>query len=240
MDAIQHAKQHFNSCWPNEGAGYLKGGVFYPLENISEGDKRNEVAVDPSFLLQEPEVFIHSHTTGWKQFDEHYDPRSPSYFDLKGQIETDIEWAIITTDGENCSEPLYWGNPDHRPPHIGRDFIFNIQDCLSLAQDWFYSEYGIVLPNHPRHPLWHEDGQNYMEDLYKAWGFEDVPLAELKRGDVLLYAIRPTIYPMARHIGIYLGDNQVLSHWHERISAIEPFGAHFRNIKIAARHKDLK
>jgi hypothetical protein len=228
--------EHFNSCYPYEAAGYYKDGIFHPLDNISDGDRRNEVAVDPSFLLDDPDVFVHSHTTGWRQLEAGEDPRSPSYFDLKGQIETDIEWAVCTTDGENCSELLYWGNPNHRPELEGRDFIFNIQDCLSLAQDWFYKEHKLVLPNQPRHPFWHEDGANHIEDLYHLWGFEDIELSQMKKGDVLLYAIK---YPMARHIGVYLGNNQVLSHWHDRLSAVEPFGKWAKYVKLAARHKDL-
>lgn len=236
MDATTQMKAHFNACYPEEGAGYIKDGLFYPLQNISSGDKREEVAVDPSFLLKEPQMFVHSHTTGWKQFDRWHDPRSPSYFDLKGQIDTGIEWGVMTTDGENCSDLYTWGNWNNRPPYEGRDFIHNIQDCLSLGQDWFAREYGIHLPNVARHPFWHDEGQDLMNDLYQEWGFYDIDISEARRGDWFLYAIRT---PILRHIGIYLGNNQVLSHWYGRLSAVEPMGTWAKHIRKVIRHKDI-
>jgi len=226
-------KAYFNSQWPFEAAGYIKNDQFYPLDNISEGDKRDEVAVDPSFLMDEPDVFIHSHTTGWRQHNPEFDPRSPSYHDLKGQIDTAIEWAVCTTDGVNCSDPLFWGNPDNRPPLLGRDFIYNIQDCLSLAQDWFYQERGIVLPNQARTPYWHDEGHNFMEELFPKWGFVEIAQSEAQRGDVFLYAIRS---PIIRHIGVYLGNNEVISHWHKQVSAVESYGKWAKNIAKTIRY----
>lgn len=227
-------KQYFASKYPEEAAGYFKDGVFFPLENISTGDKRLECAVDNSFLLSEPDVFMHSHTTGWKQFPADYDPRSPSKKDMETQLACDIEFALVTTDGENTSDPLFWGNPEHRPELVGREFIFNIQDCLSLAQDWFYKERNIVLPNIARNPYWHDEGENHMEDLYTKWGFVDVNMSEVQVGDVFLYAIRSEVI---RHIGIYVGENKVLSHWYGRLSAVEDFGTWAKYIKRTIRYK---
>lgn len=224
-------QEHFIACWPEEGVGYVKDGVFYPLENLAE-DKQHSFEVDPSFLLEEPDLFLHSHTTGFEV--QTHDPRMPSFQDLKGQIATGIEWGICVTDGETVEDPICWGNPDNRPPLVGRDFIFNVQDCLSLCQDWFYQEHGVVLPNEPRNPHWNEEGENYMESLYEKWGFERVDLSDLKRGDVLFYRVRS---PVVNHLGIYLDNNEVLSHWYGRVSCIESFGKWANYIEFAARLK---
>lgn len=223
-------KQYFIDCYPYEGVGYLKNGEFFPLENIAE-DKLNTFEVNPSFLLQEPDVLLHSHITGIEETE--LDPRTPSFADLQGQIQTAIEWGICVTDGRTCEDPIFWGNPQNRPPLEGRDFIFNVQDCLCLCQDWFYQEHGVVLPTVPRHPLWHMEGENYMEELYESWGFQKVAPHEMQRGDVLFYRVRS---PVINHLGIYLGNNEVLSHWFGRTSAIESFGTWASHIEFAARY----
>jgi hypothetical protein len=226
-------KEHFNNCWPEEGVGYVKDGEFHPLQNIAV-DKLHSFEIDPAFLLEQPDLLLHSHCVGK---DIHYDgdPHSPTYEDLAGQLATAIEWGICVTDGETCEEPMYWGNPAHRPPLLDRQFIFNLQDCLSLCQDWFYQERGIVLPSHPRHPFWNEEGNNYMEELYPAWGFEKIELEDIQLGDVLFYQVRS---PVVNHLGIYLGNNEVIGHWYGRTSCIESYGIWARYIQFAARYKN--
>lgn len=226
-------KAYFISKYPEEAAGYLKDGKFYELENLAEGDKRTECSVHPSFLLNDPDVFVHSHTTGWCIQPDDFDARSPSYQDLKSQAETGIEWAIATTDGETCSDLLYWGNPKNRPPLLGRDFIYNLQDCFALLQDHLYSELGVSIPTVPRNKFWHEEGQNLVQDHFRELGFTEVELNDLQPNDVLLYAVRD---PVVRHIGIYLGNNQVLSHWYNRLSAIENYGTWAKYVKLAVRY----
>ena len=225
-------KSYFTSKWPEEAVGYVKGGEFFPLENVAD-DKKHSFEVDPKFMLEAPEVLLHSHTTGFEL--QSHDARAPSYLDLKGQIATDIEWGICVTDGETCDDPLYWGNPDHRPALLERDFVFNYADCFTLAQDWFYQEQGKFFPNLARDPHWNEDGEDYISELYTKWGFEKVDLAELQLGDVLFYQVRS---PVVNHMAIYLGNNEVVGHWYGRVSCVEPFGTWARYIVFAARHKE--
>jgi proteasome lid subunit RPN8/RPN11 len=229
---MTYYKDYFISKWPEEAVGYLKDSEFFPLENIAE-DKKHQFEVDPSFLINEPDCLLHSHTTGFEI--QTHDPRSPSFTDLKSQIATAIEWGICVTDGQVCEDPLYWGNPNNRPPLLDREFIFNIQDCLCLCQDWFYNEHGIVLPTEPRDADWNECGHDYMETLYPKWGFEQIALSELSIGSILFYQVRS---PVVNHLGIYLGNNEVLSHWFGRVSCVESFGKWANYIKFAARYKD--
>ncbi len=224
-------KEYFISKWPEEAVGYVKSGEFFPLENTAT-DKNHSFEVDPSFLIEEPELLLHSHTVGFEVQD--HDPRSPSFADLKGQIATDIEWGICVTDGQVCEDPLCWGNPKNRPPLLDREFIFNLQDCFTLLQDWFYQERGIELPNLERTAHWNEEGQDLLEGKFEEWGFERVELSELQEGDVLFYQVRS---PVPNHLGIYLGNNEVLSHWVKNISCIESYGKWGRYIKFAARYK---
>lgn len=226
------ANEHMLSCYPKEGVGYFKDGVFYPLTNLSEDMDTFEV--DETVLLLEPDLLVHSHNV--KRYGPHQDPREPSFQDLLGQINTGVEWAIIPTDGQECSQPVRWGNPTSRPPLLDREFIHSVQDCLSLMQDAFYQKYGIILPSQPRTPDWWLQGHDYMTQLYQDWGFNRVELSELKEGDVLFYTVRSKV---VNHLGMYVGDGQVLSHWYGRVSNIEPYARWARYVTFAARHKDL-
>lgn len=235
-DISKHYKEYFISKWPEEGVGYIKSGKFYPLENKAV-DKIHSFAVDESFMLDEPEILLHSHTVGHEPTKNSDNPKEPSYLDLLGQINTDIEWGICVTDGEVCEDPVYWGNPDNRPELIGRDFIYNIQDCFALAQDWYYKEIGLTLPNYPRDKYWNRNGENYIMEQYSKYGFIDVALEELKPGDALLYQVQSKV---PCHIGIYLGNGQVISHWFGRQSAIESYGKFARYIVRALRYANTK
>jgi hypothetical protein len=226
-------KEHFNSCWPEEGVGYIKDDKFYPLENIAT-DKLHQFEVNPKFLLEQPDLLLHSHCVGR---DIHYDghPKSPTYEDLVGQLTTDIEWGICVTDGETCEEPVYWGNLAHRPPLLDREFIFNIQDCYTLVQDWFYQKRGISLPNQARTPHWNEEGHDLLAGSYEQWGFVKIELEDIQPGDVVFYQVRS---PVINHLGVYLGNNEIISHWYGRISCIESFGIWANYIQFAARYND--
>jgi hypothetical protein len=224
-------QEHFIACWPNEGVGYVKDGEFFPLVNLST--EQHHFEVDPAFLLEEPDMLLHSHCVG-RGINYEGDPRSPTFADLEGQIKTSIEWGICVTDGEVCEDPVCWGDPDHRPPLLEREFIHSVQDCLSLCQDWFYQERGIVLPNKPRDPYWASDGQNYMEDLHEQWGFKRLDaFTDLQPGDVLFYRVRT---PVVNHLGIYLGNDEVISHWVNEVSCVQPLSRWRSHIEFAARY----
>ncbi len=231
-------KEYFISQYPKEGVGYIKKGKFYPVPNIHP-EPENNFRVDPKILLKKPEILLHSHCI--PKTPTSHDYHEPSYEDLKGQIDTGIEWGICVTDGEVCEDPICWGNPDHRPPLIERPFIHSVQDCLCLVQDWYYETQKIKLKTHPREPDWWVDkpdrpALNLMEDMYKDWGFEEVPLTDLQIGDVLMYQVRSNV---VNHLGIYIGGSNVLSHWFGRLSEIHSIGLWRSHIKLAVRYKGL-
>lgn len=209
----------------------MKDGEFFLVQNIAE-NKELSFEMPPEVMLAEPDMILHSHTVGHRVFEPGHNPKSPSAADLQGQLMTAVEWGIVVTDGQTCEPPVLWGNPERRPPLLGREFIYNAQDCFSLAQDWYYQEMGKVLPNFVRDPFWHEDGKNYIVEQFENYGFKQIDLAELQYGDALVYCIRS---PIPRHIGIYLGNNQVISHWYNRVSAIESFGTWAKYIALALR-----
>lgn len=223
-------EEHFIKCYPNEGVGYLKDGQFFPLDNVAE-NPQHTFEVFPAFIVtKKPDALLHSHT------GSHYkglDPRTPSKLDLQGQINMGIEWGICHTDGERCSEPVFWGNPKHRPPLEGRNFMYGVNDCFTLVQDWYFQNRGVVLPNFARDPFWHDEGENHIEEQYSKWGFHEISMKEAVPGDVFLYAIRSATI---RHLSVYLGNNKVLSHFYDRLSCAEDFGTWAKYIVGTVRH----
>jgi hypothetical protein len=235
-ETLQALKAHLISVWPEEGCGYIKDGVFYPVANLAE-DKEHAFEFPADLMLVEPDIIVHSHTVGYADKNPSHDARAPSHADLVGQLNTAVEWALCVTDGQTCEDPRFWGNPSNRPPLVGRDFIHNLQDCFSLAQDWYYAERGLVLPNVARTPFWNQEGENHIAEHYASFGFVEIPLSELQHGDALLYQVRSKV---PNHIGIYVGDNRVLSHWAGRISQEEDFGTWARYIVTALRYQGDK
>lgn len=230
MDAWQAAAQHALESYPTESVGYIKDGIYHRLENKS--GRPDAFVVDSTVLLQEPEVLVHSHCHS--KTDPTYDPSVPSYLDLDSQIKTGIEWAIIVTDGEECDPPLRWGNPATRPPLEGRPFIHSMYDCLELCRDWYALNRDIRLPAQPRQPDWWLKGEDYMGQLYTAWGFEQVDRSKLEVGDVLFYQVPPS--KVINHLGLYVGNDTILTHWFGRLSGIEPLYKHLRHCVFAARY----
>lgn len=228
-ELLSSINEHMLKCYPEEGVGYVTDGIFYPVQNLAK-DKVNTFAC---VFKEEADIWVHSHTVGHTVASPDYDPRSPSYEDLLGQKATGKEWALIVTDGVTCNPPLYWGNPRNRPPLIGRDFIFNIQDCFSLAQDYYFQEHGIILDTVPRTPFWNEEGENHIIENFERLGFEQVPLNKVQVGDALIYQVRSQV---PNHIGIYYQPDKVLSHWYNRVSQVEDYGLWARYIVLALRY----
>lgn len=225
-------EQYFISKYPEEGVGYLKDGKFYPVENLAE-EKTCNCVFDGSILIKKPDVILHSHT---RVSGDTGDLRVPSYTDMHNQIVSAVEWGIVVTDGVKCEEPVYWGNPLRRPPLIEREFIPNIQDCLSLVQDWYFAELNIVLPNQPRDPDWDLQGLNYMDDLYESWGFtKEVAWDEMERGDLMMFKCLSAI---TNHLAVYVGNGEMIHHGLGQISVIEPVHKWQKRLVRVVRHRE--
>lgn len=219
MSWVEQANQHFLACHPNEGVGYVKDDVFYPLENTAE-DKEHDCEFDGEFLIKKPDLIVHSHTTVYVATSApDADMRAPSYVDMVNQRISGVEWAIIVTDGQTCLDPIFWGNPNHRPDLHRREFIYNVQDCLSLVQDWYYATLNRRLPDLPRDPEWDQQGQTFMEDNWQSWGFVEVPWEEKKFGDVIMMKL---LSQTTNHLAIVLDETTMFHHGYGQLPIVEP------------------
>ena len=153
---------------------------------------------------------------------------------MLGQRRTAVPWSIVFCDGQTVSEPIIIGGS--RPPLEGRQFVFNAQDCLSLAEDYYAQEHGIRLPGLPRDWDWFARGENLIDDNWEAWGFDEVAKQDAQVGDAILFR---TGTGFTNHIGIYVGTDSLLHHSIGRLSCVDDLSRWGRFIHKVIRHNTL-
>jgi len=237
---LEAAEAHALAQYPNESCGLVvarkRRHFYHPCRNIAD-DPKSDFIVHPEDAAQaeaEGEVImlIHSHPDGA--------PR-PSPEDVKRCNLSEMPWGIIALHGDPAfpgAIPKIVGNvviePDNfEIPLIGRDFVFGVQDCYTLCQDFYAREMGIVLPDFERQDKFWERGEElYLENFRKA-GFEPIP-EPTQEGDGILMAIKSDI---VNHAGIWLGDrDHMLHHPYDRLSERTVYGGFwYENTRLFVR-----
>ena len=120
-------------------------------------------------------------------------------------------------------------------PYVGRDFNIGSKDCFSLARDYFFNEFGIVIRDYPRTEFWKNKNPNLIVDNFKKENFSEISESDLKRNDTIL--IEDPRTGILCHILIYMGNNEILHHPNGRKSTIENYSERYRKLsKIFLRH----
>lgn len=226
------AKEHALKEYPHESVGAVYDGVYQALENV---------ALDPevSFRLEsyplEAEAIIHSHTQTAS--------RAPSYDDMVSQQTDDPHrpWGILSCDGRTCQSIEWFGDAAPIEPYVGRIFLSGQRDCWCLVRDIYRKELGIdTLPNLPRGENWFRgpDAPDLLSRLnIENSGFERISLNELRPWDIVLGSIGSKV---TNHCGVYIGNNQVLHHTEEALSARVPINPWVKRLRYYLRHSLLK
>lgn len=228
--------QHILSCYPNEGGGIVTSdNIFHPIVNCSETPEDTYEFSPNELAGKEVKCILHSHTYDPDK-PPRDDPRSPSKTDLQGQIDTAVEWAIVICEGENVTQPVFWGDYDHRPDLWNREFIHSIQDCFAFMADYQYQKFGIKLPFHPRDLDWFEKGENHVEDVWQDWGFVDVTGEPEMPGDVYFYQIQSAV---PNHVSVVVEPNIVAHHLagSRRMPKTEPSSVWHKYVTRKIRHR---
>lgn len=202
IEAVKAAQEDAIARFPEESVGLVVNGQYIPVENVSPKPREFfETEEDTWLRYGKVEAVIHSHTNG-KDY--------PNRIDMQHQMDTDVPWAIIVCNGEQASDPIWWGDSLPMAPLVGRGFRHGIHDCFAAIRDWFTVEKKILLPNCPRDwGWWDEDDVNLYEKNFEAWGFREINKKEVQEGDCFLAKLHSDT---PNHAAVYAGKGLIYHH----------------------------
>jgi len=235
---------------PNEMCGVVvrnDHGIYFIETTNAHDDPKNHFKIRAQDLAHIEETtneilaIAHSHPDGNAQLS--MSDRQSSHLHNK-------PFVIVSHDDQ-----VIWHEVPEPLPLIGRDYEPVVADCYTIAQDFYFREYGITLPDFDRHDRWWENADHkslYMEGFEKA-GFVVISKEEIRRGDALLMRLGDTEH--VNHAIIYLGDDGTLKsedtppcigktlylhHPYGRKSVRKILGPEmFSRCEVALRHRSL-
>jgi proteasome lid subunit RPN8/RPN11 len=129
-------------------------------------------------------------------------------------------------------EPTGW-----QAPLEGREWVAGAQDCVDLARDYYARILGIEVLLPERGPYSWRDGGDPIAAHCGSLGFVWVPPRALREHDVLVFRREG---PIAHHVGIYLGGNEMLHHPRGQLSRRATYHDEWRRYTVGVlRHRSL-
>lgn len=216
-------KAHAIACHPQESCGLVLNTGYLPCENVA-ADPVQDFRIDPEVYLKHEPVLavVHSHVN---------DKYHPTMADIQGQMDTNVPWGLLQTDGEDATPVIWWGPGVPIPPLEERPFRHGPSgsdgcgDCYALIKD-YHQLRGVILPEFPRDDGWWKTNPelDYYSTKIGQAGF--IEIEEPEANCVFLIKVRSQVY---NHGGIITDDFLALHHLAWRLSAKQPFGNWINN-----------
>ena len=189
MYDFQVIKQGVLARYPEESCGViLTSGEVRFCENTAV-DKLKSFKINPSELvgyLGQIAYIFHSHCID-RRLGSILDPRTTSVKDMEGQRFTGIPWLIFATEGWEVTEPIELPRVASSN-YLDRPFIWFINDCYTLVQDYYKFELGIELKPYISHDYTQvRRADKVFDEFITDYGFQEVKgLKGLKDGELFI------------------------------------------------------
>ncbi|HHF5459923.1 C40 family peptidase [Haemophilus influenzae] len=218
QEILAHAEQ----CKPQESCGFVvfdgKQNIYIPCVNVSP-DPINYFEVAPEEFIAAEEIghivaLVHSHPDSAEEKGLPY----LSTADRECQVRLDLDfWLVVSGEIKQFR---------NIPPLLGRQFENNKQDCRNIVLD-SYMLAGVELPDKSEYAFdWFESSNLYEDGLQRCGFYKLMQEDDAQLGDVVLIQVGADV---ANHAGIYLGNQTILHHSQDRLSARVPYGGFWLN-----------
>jgi proteasome lid subunit RPN8/RPN11 len=220
--------------YPNEMCGLLTKDGFIHTANLSDSPDKGFRISARDYAVHHSDTIAVIHTHIPDRLAQVFDVRTPSYQDLIEQKRMGIPWLIFGCDGHNLSTPLQVPRVPNSQ-YLDRPFIWYVNDCYSLVQDYYRFELGIVLPDHKATKAFTEITR--LNDLFSEhisdyrFTTHDT-LDDLNNGDLLLL---DNAGFKRNHLGI-VHDGQVLHQG--ALSVMQPFSDFIGRINQVLKYEN--
>lgn len=238
---LNASKKHAQREYPKESVGAVVDNKYIALTNVHpEPEKFFEVSKDELHAKlqgQDIAAIIHSHAIDRGAL------LGPSEHDMQTQVLWKKPFGIQLVNKNGAGNIVWWGDGVPIQPYEGRAYISGVNDCYSIARDYYKQEFNIELRDYPRDSNWWKGAG--AKDLYLAHveseGF--VKLGDkdkMKVGDVVFLCVRSNV---VNHSVIYIGGDQCIHHMSDNLSCQESINRYVDRNKSFFhsiwRHKDL-
>lgn len=175
--------------YPNESCGFIlkDDTIVFCMNVVDNPEKAFKInPVDYIKFSGQIKYIFHSHCVDARA-GKPLDPRTPSLADMKGQQVTGIPWLIFATEGWVVSDPITLPRTPSNN-YLDRPFIWFINDCYTLVQDYYKFELGIELKPYVLHDYTSvRKSDKVFDEFIEDYGFKETSdMSNLENGDLFI------------------------------------------------------